>query len=59
MINALATEILKARRSRVPWVTAVAFTVAAAVGGLFMFILQDQDRARSLGLIGTKAALVV
>lgn len=54
----LATEILKARRSRVPWITALAFTVAAAVGGLFMFILQDQDRARSLGLIGTKAALV-
>ena len=39
MINALVTEVLKARRSRVPWVTAVAFTVAAAVGGLFMFIL--------------------
>ncbi|WP_330275917.1 ABC transporter permease [Lentzea sp. NBC_00516] len=58
MINVLATEILKARRSRVPWITALAFTVAAAVGGLFMFILQDQDRARSLGLIGTKAALV-
>lgn len=54
----LATEVLKARRSRVPWITALAFTVAAAVGGLFMFILQDQDRARSLGLIGTKAALV-
>lgn len=58
MIDALATELLKTRRSRVPWVTAVAFTVAALVGGLFMFILQDQDRARSLGLIGTKAALV-
>ena len=58
MINALATELLKARRSRVPWVTALAFTVAAGVGGLFMFILQDQDRARSLGLIGTKASLV-
>jgi ABC-2 type transport system permease protein len=58
VINVLATEVLKARRSRVPWITALAFTVAAAVGGLFMFILQDQDRARSLGLIGTKAALV-
>ncbi|GLZ32054.1 ABC transporter permease [Lentzea sp. NBRC 105346] len=58
MINALATELLKARRSRVPWVTALAFTVAAGVGGLFMFILQDQGRARSLGLIGTKASLV-
>ena len=58
MIDALATEVLKARRSRVPWVTAVTFTVAVLVGGLFMFILQDQDRARSLGLIGAKAALV-
>lgn len=58
MINALATELLKARRSRVPWVTVLAFSVAAGVGGLFMFILQDQDRARSLGLIGTKASLV-
>ncbi|RDI34384.1 hypothetical protein [Lentzea flaviverrucosa] len=28
------------------------------MGGLFRFILQDPDRARSLGLIGTKAALV-
>ncbi len=58
MIDALATELLKARRSRVPWVTALAFAVATGVGGLFMFILQDQDRARSLGLIGTKASLV-
>ncbi|MEU0878003.1 ABC transporter permease [Lentzea sp. NPDC005914] len=58
MINALATEFLKARRSRVPWVTALAFTVVALVGGLFMFILQDQGRARSLGLLGAKAALV-
>ena len=58
MIDALMTEFLKARRSRVPWVTVLAFTVVSLVGGLFMFILQDQDRARSLGLIGTKAALV-
>ncbi|MFJ8962580.1 ABC transporter permease [Lentzea sp. NPDC102401] len=58
MTGALATEILKIRRSHLPWMTAVAFTVVALVGGLFMFILQDQERARSLGLIGTKAALV-
>jgi len=58
VINALFTEFFKARRSRVPWVTVLAFTVVALVGGLFMFILQDLERARSLGLIGTKAALV-
>jgi len=58
VIGALATEFLKARRSRVPLVTVFAFTVVALVGGLFMFILKDPDRARELGLIGTKAALV-
>ncbi|MEV6647558.1 ABC transporter permease [Amycolatopsis sp. NPDC051371] len=51
------TELLKARRSRLPWVTAAAFTVAAGFGGLIMFILQDVRRARALGLLGTKAAL--
>ncbi|HEV2088756.1 MAG TPA: ABC transporter permease [Cryptosporangiaceae bacterium] len=55
---ALWAETLKARRSRVPLVTVLAFTVAALVGGLFMFILQDPRRARSMGLLGTKAAVV-
>ncbi|GLZ28049.1 ABC transporter permease [Lentzea sp. NBRC 105346] len=57
-MNAAWTEWLKARRSHVPWVTLSAFTVIAFVGALFMFILQDQDRARDLGLLGTKASLV-
>lgn len=54
---ALWAELLKVRRSRVPWVTFVAFTVAGFVGGFFMFILQNPDRARSLGLLGAKAQL--
>jgi ABC-2 type transport system permease protein len=57
MGEALWAEWLKLRRSRLPWITTVAFTVAAAVGGLFMFILQDPDRARTLGLLGAKAQL--
>ena len=52
---ALWAELLKVRRSRVPWVTFAAFTVAGLVGGFFMFILQDPDRARALGLLGAKA----
>ena len=52
---ALWAELLKVRRSRVPWVTFAAFTVAGLVGGFFMFVLQDPDRARSLGLLGAKA----
>jgi ABC-2 type transport system permease protein len=55
MREALWTELLKARRSRLPWVTAGAFAIVTAVGGLFMFILQDPERARRLGLLGTKA----
>ena len=57
MVDALWVELVKARRSRLPWVTVVAFAVAAGVGGLFMFILQDPQRARSLGLLGAKAQL--
>jgi ABC-2 type transport system permease protein len=54
---ALWAELLKARRSRLPGVTVLAFTVAGLFGGLVMFILRDPGRARSLGLLGTKAEL--
>ena len=54
---ALSTEFLKSRRSRVPWSIAAGFSLAPIVGGLFMVILKDPDRARQLGLIGTKAQL--
>jgi ABC-2 type transport system permease protein len=54
---AFAAEWLKLRRSRLPWVTALAATVGTAVGGLFMFISLNPDRARSLGLLGVKAQL--
>lgn len=57
MVNALRAELLKLRRSRLPGLTLLAFTVAAGVGGLFMFIAQDPGRARSLGLLGAKAEL--
>jgi ABC-2 type transport system permease protein len=55
MTNALWAELVKVRRSRLPWVTVLAFVVVAGVGGLFMFILANPARARSLGLLGAKA----
>jgi ABC-2 type transport system permease protein len=55
---AVAVESLKMRRSRLPWLTVLAFSVVALVGGLFMFILADQQRARAMGLLGAKASLV-
>jgi ABC-2 type transport system permease protein len=55
--RALAVETLKARRSIVPPLTALAFSIAPLVGGLFMYILADPERAQRMGLIGQKAQL--
>jgi ABC-2 type transport system permease protein len=55
---ALWAEALKARRSRMPLVTALGFCLVPLMGGFFMVVLQDPERARRLGLIGTKAQLV-
>lgn len=57
MTAAIGTEWLKLRRSRLWWITLLATTVAALAGGLFIFIGQDPDRARAMGLVGTKAQL--
>jgi ABC-2 type transport system permease protein len=56
---ALWAEALKARRSKVPWLTALGFSLAPLMGGLFMIILKDPERARSMGLISAKAQLTV
>lgn len=55
--SAIATELMKARRSRVPWGVAAGFTIAPLVMALFMVILKNPDAARSLGLLGAKAQL--
>lgn len=58
-LPALWTETLKMRRSQVPLFTAIGFSFAPLVGGLFMIILKDPEAARSMGLISTKAQLTV
>jgi ABC-2 type transport system permease protein len=55
--RAVWAEALKARRSRMPGLTALAMALAPLVGGLFMLILRDPDWARRAGLIATKAQL--
>ena len=54
---AFRAEVIKVRRSVMLWATGIAFLVAALVGAFFMFVLQDLERARSLGLVGAKAQL--
>lgn len=57
--NTLWTEILKARRSKVPLLAAVGFTLAPLMGGLFMFIMKDPERAREMGLLSVKAQMAM
>ncbi len=45
-------------RSKVPFFTALGFSMAPLAGGLFMIILKDPEAAKSLGLITTKAQLL-
>src|SRR6266545_5171995 len=56
---AVRVEALKLRRSRTPWITALAFSLVPLVDGLFMVILKDPAAARSWGLLGAKAQLTV
>ncbi|GIH05247.1 ABC transporter permease [Rhizocola hellebori] len=59
MNAALYAEMLKLRTSRLPWITALAITVGVAAGGMFMFISLHPERARDLGLLGSKAQLAM
>ena len=55
---ALWAETLKARRSKMPLISAIGFSLAAVVDGLFMIILKDPEAAKQMGLISTKAQLM-
>lgn len=56
-LAAFWAELLKARRSLVSLFTAAGILLLPLVGGLFMIILKDPERARAMGLIGAKAQL--
>jgi ABC-2 type transport system permease protein len=53
----LATELLKLRRSRITWISWLAFSVMPLAGGLFMWIAKEPGRAARLGLMGQKARI--
>ena len=55
---AAGVELLKARRSRMPLFTALAFSLAPLAGGFFMVILKDPEMARRLGMISAKAQII-
>jgi len=54
----LTTEFQKLRRSKVTWLSWLAFSIMPLAGGLFMWIVQEPQRAAELGLLGQKARFV-
>jgi ABC-2 type transport system permease protein len=56
--QAIWVELLKARRSKMPLLTALGFSLAPFAGGFFMIVMKDPDLARRLGMISAKAQIV-
>jgi ABC-2 type transport system permease protein len=54
-IDVVATEFLKLRRSKITWLTGLGMALGPLVGGGFMWIIAEPERAAQLGLIGQKA----
>jgi len=57
--QAVWVEMLKARRSRMPLLTALGFSLVPLVGGFFMIVLKDPELARRVGLISAKAQITM
>ena len=56
--QAVWVEMLKARRSRMPLLTALGFSLVPLAGGFFMIVLKDPELARRVGLISVKARII-
>jgi ABC-2 type transport system permease protein len=59
LAQAIWVEFLKARRSRMPLLTAFGFALLPLGGGYFMIILKDPELARRVGLISAKAQITM
>jgi len=58
LLNAILVEAKKARRSKVSLVTLLAFLLIPLAMTLFMVILKNPEKAKTLGIISTKAQLL-
>ncbi len=56
--KAIVAEILKNRHSRITWVTFLAFALAPAFGGVFMFLMKDGGTEGLSGAFKAKAVLM-
>jgi ABC-2 type transport system permease protein len=57
--QAIWVEMLKARRSRMPLLTALGYSLVPLTLGFFMVVLRDPEMARRAGLITAKAQMTM
>lgn len=57
MLAVVGTELVKLRRTGVPWATLAAMLAGPLGIGLFLWIVREPGRAAQLGLLGQKAEL--
>lgn len=57
-LDAIVAEMQKNRRSRIIWVTFVAFSLAPLFGGLFMYLMKDNGYEGLSGTLKSKALLM-
>ena len=54
----MATEFIKLRRSKITWLSWLAFSIMPLASGLFIWIVKEPGRAQRLGLLGQKARFI-
>ncbi|MFB6468116.1 ABC transporter permease [Cytobacillus sp. Hz8] len=57
MSKLISAELRKTSKSKVIWITFIAFTILPVIGSFFMFVLKHPNLAENWGLIGEKAQL--
>lgn len=58
IMQAIWVELLKVRRSKMPLLTVLGFSLVPFVGGFFMIVMKDPELARRLGMISVKAQIM-
>jgi ABC-2 type transport system permease protein len=58
-MKVLGTEILKLKRSKMPWLTLLFYACFALMAWFVFWMLKNPEAARDLGLIGQKASFVM
>jgi ABC-2 type transport system permease protein len=59
LTQAVWVETLKARRSKMPLLTALGIVLIPLAGGFFMVVIKDPDLAQRMGLISAKAHIMM